>query len=188
MDINSELLERLMKGEIKLHELDAKDAHGIRKKYLEKKLDLELNSIHTGMNDKICKSNIENMFGAIHVPLGVAGPVKVKGENAKGELFIPLATTEGALVASVNRGCRAINESGGADAVIIKNEQTRSILFKFVSIKDVKEFTIWAEKNFEKLKNAGEENERFLEIKKIESYAVGMYGLGSMHIQVMPWA
>src|SRR5256885_6718394 len=58
--------------------------------------------------------NCENMIGIAQIPLGIAGPLQIQGEQANGEFFIPLATTEGALVASINRGCKVITESKGA--------------------------------------------------------------------------
>ena len=58
------------------------------------------------------KGNIENFIGMAQIPVGLAGPLWINGKNAKGEFYIPLATTEGALIASYNRGMRAIkNES-----------------------------------------------------------------------------
>ena len=75
------------------------------------------------------KRNIENMVGAVQVPVGVAGPLKVKGEYADGSFYVPLATTEGALVASVNRGCGAITRAGGADVAYPRNGMTRAPVF-----------------------------------------------------------
>ena len=99
------------------------------------------------------------MIGSAQLPLGIAGPVKVNGDFASGEYYLPLATTEGALVASVNRGCKVINESGGADAFILKNAQTRSILFKVSSVKEIKVFSKWIMDNIKTLKTIGEEDE-----------------------------
>ena len=59
------------------------------------------------------KGNIENFTGVAQVPIGLAGPLKVNGEHAQGEFLIPLATTEGTLVASYNRGIKVLNLSGG---------------------------------------------------------------------------
>ncbi|AJF61239.1 TPA: hydroxymethylglutaryl-CoA reductase (NADPH) [Candidatus Woesearchaeota archaeon] len=155
----------------KLHEMAEEE----RRAFLEKKLGVNLENIKKSiLNEKQADANIENLIGSAQLPMGIAGPVKVSGEHAKGEFYIPLATTEGALVASVSRGCSVISKSGGAEAVIIKNEQTRSILFKAKSVKEAKKFTEWAEENFEKLKKAGEEGERFLRIIGIDSYVVGL--------------
>ena len=120
----ADLLKKTISGEISFHKLDSltdgETAVKIRKEALEKRLSLQLNNISSSiLNAKECDANIENMIGAAQIPLGIAGSLKVNGEFAKGDFFIPLATTEGALVASVNRGCSVINKSGGASAVII---------------------------------------------------------------------
>ena len=75
------------------------------------------------------KKNCENMIGAVQVPVGVAGPLRVRGEYADGEWYFPLATTEGALVASVNRGCSAITRAGGAGVRILRDGMTRAPVF-----------------------------------------------------------
>ena len=84
---------------------------------LEKELGLELSSIASfTLDEKVASSrNCENMIGAAQVPVGIAGPLELRTSNFELRTsYIPLATTEGALVASVNRGCKAITESGGA--------------------------------------------------------------------------
>ena len=58
--------------------------------------------------------NIENFVGVAQVPLGIAGPLRVNGEHAKGDFLIPLATTEGSLVASYSRGMKVLTLAGGA--------------------------------------------------------------------------
>ena len=179
MATNSDLFEKVLDGKIKFHELDKlvgeKKATEIRLKVLEKKLNLSLKNVKSSiLKPKECKPNIENMIGAAQVPLGIAGPVKVNGEFADGEYYLPLATTEGALVASVNRGCSVINKSDGADTVILKNEQTRSILFKTNSVKESKKFSDWVKNNFSELKKIGEKDEKFLSIKGIDVYVVGL--------------
>ncbi|HSV42043.1 MAG TPA: 3-hydroxy-3-methylglutaryl-CoA reductase, partial [Methanomassiliicoccales archaeon] len=76
------------------------------------------------------EKNVENMIGCIQVPLGFVGPLKVNGDHAKGEFLVPMATTEGALIASVNRGCMAITSAGGADVVVVQDEMTRAPVFR----------------------------------------------------------
>lgn len=179
MAINSDLFEKVLNDEIKFHELDKlvgeKKAAEIRIKVLEKKIKLNLDNVKSSiLNPEDCLSNIENMIGSAQIPLGIAGPVIVKGDFADGEFYLPLATTEGALVASVNRGCNVINKSNGAETVILKNEQTRSILFKINSVKESKKFSDWVKNNFDELKKIGEKGEKFLSIKGIEIYVVGL--------------
>ncbi|MCM2324992.1 MAG: hydroxymethylglutaryl-CoA reductase (NADPH) [Candidatus Woesearchaeota archaeon] len=179
MATNSGLLDRLMKGEVKMHELDdllpPEEAQELRLLFIEKKHGFSLPKISSGIiASGSSKSNIENMIGSVQVPLGMAGPIRINGENARGDFFLPLATTEGALVASVNRGCHAINSSGGAEVVVLSNAQARSILFKAESVKRSKEFSLWVESNFSALKKIGEEGERFLEILDIVPYVIGL--------------
>jgi len=98
--------------------------------------------------------NIENMIGATQIPLGFAGPVKINGRHASGEFLIPLATTEGALVASVSRGMSAITRSGGANVRIFKDAMTRAPVFRVTGIEHSLRVTEWISKNMKKLKDA----------------------------------
>ncbi len=96
--------------------------------------------------------NIENFIGVTQVPLGAAGPLLVRGEHAKGNYFIPLATTEAALVATVNRGCSVVTDSGGALVRVIRNEMTRAPVFKTEGIEHGIRVSEWVARNFGKLK------------------------------------
>ena len=114
---------KLRDGSLKLYELEKElaplDAIRIRRKYIaeETGADLENIGIFSIDVDRVVKRNCENMIGTVQVPVGVAGPILVQGEYAKGNFWLPLATTEGALVASVNRGCSAITKAGGPRSV-----------------------------------------------------------------------
>ena len=85
-----------------------------RREYIEKSRKIKLdNTAKTQIEDEK-DIKCENLIGATAFPLGVAGPLLINNKDH----FIPLATTEGALVASVSRGCKAINLSGGAKTFI----------------------------------------------------------------------
>jgi len=73
------------------------------------------------------------MVGSIQVPMGVAGPVSVDGGSVAGEKKYP-ATTEGALLASVNRGCSVINSAGGATARVLKSGMTCAPVFRVADV------------------------------------------------------
>ncbi|NTV24147.1 MAG: 3-hydroxy-3-methylglutaryl-CoA reductase, partial [Nanoarchaeota archaeon] len=151
------------------------DAPKKRREFLKQKIGADLDSVSKGiLRPSGCKANIENMIGSAQVPIGVAGPIKVKGGYAKGDFFIPLATTEGALVASVNRGCNAITASGGASVLIVKEGQTRSVLFKADDLDSVSTFLSYLDKDIERLKRAGEEDEPYINIVDIVPYVVGL--------------
>ena len=152
-----ELVEKYANGEIKAYEIEKhvnpNKAAEIRLKGLEKKYNKRFDNLKVySILPQNCGPNIENMIGAIQVPLGIAGPVKIKGEYSIGEFHIPLSTTEGTLVASVNRGCSVINKSGGAKVVILKSGQTRSVLFKAKSVIESNKFVDWVKENIGLLK------------------------------------
>jgi hydroxymethylglutaryl-CoA reductase (NADPH) len=87
--------------------------------------------------------NIENLIGFAQVPVGVAGPLRVRGLHAQGDFHVPLATTEAALVASYNRGAHAATEAGGCTAVLLAEGVTRSPGFVFASASDCGRFAAW---------------------------------------------
>ncbi len=88
------------------------------------------------------RSNIENYVGTVRIPVGIAGPVQVRGDAAQGEFYVPFATTEGTLVASTSRGMKVINESGGARVRVIKNGGIqRAPVFEFANFDDACAFT-----------------------------------------------
>ncbi len=87
--------------------------------------------------------NIENFTGVAQIPLGFAGPIHIKGEYAQGEFLVPLATTEGTLVASYNRGIKAINLSGGALTTVVDDCMQRAPVFIFENARQGREFHEW---------------------------------------------
>lgn len=89
------------------------------------------------------KNNIENMIGVIQIPLGFAGPVQVNGDHAQGPFLIPLATTEGALVASVSRGMSVISASGGANVKVFADAMTRAPVFRVRGVEHAAEVMEW---------------------------------------------
>ena len=144
-----EYLERLKQGSVKLHalekELPPPEAVRIRRTFIEQQTGRSLRALGSFSIDidRVVKRNIENMIGAVQVPLGVAGPLAVKGEYAVGTYYLPLATTEGALVASVNRGCGAITKAGGADVRILRDGMTRAPVFSTRDVVHAKEVVDW---------------------------------------------
>ncbi|AEF97019.1 hydroxymethylglutaryl-CoA reductase (NADPH) [Methanotorris igneus] len=163
---NDEIVEKMIKGEIKPYQLesmfDAKKATEIRRRFIEKVTNTTFGYIDKYSIDEemAMKKNIENMIGAIQIPLGFAGPLKINGEYAKGEFYIPLATTEGALVASVNRGCSVITKCGGATVRVIADKMTRAPVIKTNSVVDAIRLRDWIKENFEKIKEVAESTTR----------------------------
>ena len=77
------------------------------------------------------QGNIENFIGFARIPVGVIGPLRINGSNAHGDFYVPLATTEGALVASYNRGAKIISQAGGVTALCLTEAVLRSPCFIF---------------------------------------------------------
>lgn len=100
--------------------------------------------------------NIETMIGTIKLPVGVLGPLRVNGLNASGDFFMPLATTEAALVASYARGAEAANKSGGIMTALLSEEMLRSPAFVFDELRSAGLFVDWIASNAERLKTVAE--------------------------------
>jgi len=89
------------------------------------------------------RGSIENCIGALEVPVGLAGPLRVEGAHAHGDYYLPLATTEAALVASYSRGAQLISEAGGCTALVLAEGIGRSPGFAFASLREAARFAEW---------------------------------------------
>ena len=170
-----EIIEKLLAGEMKLYQIDnftenATEALDIRREFIEKHSGIELNQIanYTLDMELAFAKNIENPIGTVQIPIGVAGPLKINGEHAKDEFFVPLATSEGALLASVNRGCSAITASGGANARVIGDKMTRAPAIKTESVVEAVKVKQWFEDKFDELKEIAESTTRHGKLVKID--------------------
>lgn len=140
-----------------------------RRKAFEKELKVNLKNIGAFTLDESVAGtrNCENMIGVAQIPIGIAGPINGK--------YIPLATTEGALVASVNRGCKAITESGGAIVDSYKVGATRGPVFRVNSLAESDMLATFFVKHFHELKIVAEKTSSHLTLKKIKTRGVGKY-------------
>jgi len=116
--------------------------------------------------------NIENFTGVAQVPIGIAGPLRVNGEHAQGDFFVPMATTEGTLVASYNRGMRVLAESGGVTATVVKRSMQRAPVFMFETAREARDFGEWLRENFDGVRAAAQSTTRSGRMVEIEQYAV----------------
>ena len=148
-----------------------------RNEYLENYLSLDLSIVKDNFADKnqLEKVHCENLIGGVSVPVGVAGPIKILGidEVFEKEVFVPLATTEGALVASVSRGFKAINEAKGCQTLVNQMGVTRGPVFVTDSLKKSKEFVDYLQKNQEEIKKILESSSNHLKLLKIENKILG---------------
>ncbi|KAL8229475.1 hypothetical protein R6Q57_014375, partial [Mikania cordata] len=113
----------------------------------------------------------EMPIGYVQIPVGVAGPMLLDGK----ELFVPMATTEGCLVASTNRGCKAIYVSGGATSVLLKDGMTRAPVVRFGTAKRAAELKVFLEEplNFETLASVFNKSSRFGRLQRIQCAIAG---------------
>jgi hydroxymethylglutaryl-CoA reductase (NADPH) len=153
---------KLKNGSVKLYELEKDlpplDAIRVRRGFIEKETGTSLENLGIFSIDieRVVKRNCENMIGTVQVPVGVAGPLLVQGQYAQGNYYLPLATTEGALVASVNRGCSAITKAGGAQVRILHDGMTRAPVFAAESVVHAKQVADWVEEHYDELRTAAE--------------------------------
>lgn len=147
-----------------------------RREFLEKELKIKLENVTKAHVEDEKTIHCENLIGASVIPLGVAGPLKIQNSELRIQnYYLPLATTEGALVASVSRGCKAINLSGGTTAFIENVGTTRGPVFETSGLKESMEFKKWLEDNFELLKVEAEKTSSYLKLKKLGTRIVGTY-------------
>ncbi len=118
------------------------------------------------------QGNCEHFTGVAQMPLGFAGPLKVNGEHAKGQFLIPLATTEGTLVASYNRGIKVLNLSGGVKCTVIGDAMQRAPVFVFSDARGAKDFADWVKENFDKIAEEAETTSSFAKLIEIDTYLV----------------
>lgn len=131
---------------------------------------------HTGsfsIDPALLPGNIESFAGVVQVPMGFAGPLLVNGEHAQGEFYVPMATSEGTLLASYNRGMRLTREAGGVRTTVIDDSMQRAPIFVFEDARHARDFGQWVEANFAGIKAAAETTTRSGKLSHIEQFAMG---------------
>lgn len=118
----------------------------------------------------ILQGNCEHFTGVAQIPIGFAGPVKVNGEFAQGDFLIPMATTEGTLVASYNRGMKVLNLSGGAKCTVVSDAMQRAPVFVFEDARAGRKFVSWVFDNIEKIREEAEATSSVAKLKDIDPY------------------
>jgi len=145
-----------------------------RRKAVEKFTGTSLESISKYcFSSENASKNIENMIGATQIPLGFAGPVNISGDFATGEFIVPLATTEGALVASISRGMSVINDGGGARTKIFQDNMTRAPVFKVRNIDHASEVIGWISDNMSHLSDIVSGTTNHGKLLSVDSYPAG---------------
>ena len=180
--MREDVIKKLVSGELKLHQADdgaasRREAVDERREAVARLTGVDLSNIGRYSYDPevATRKNIENAIGAAQVPLGIAGPLKVNGEYARGAFYIPLATTEGALVASINRGCSVCTQSGGVTVAVMQDEMTRAPVVKAKTLKEAKRLAdaVKTPELFAEMKAAAGTTTRHGELLRVDPYVVG---------------
>jgi len=142
-----------------------------RQRFIEKFSGAKLEHVaHYSFDPHMLLGNIEHFTGVVQIPLGFAGPIQVQGEHAKGEFLIPMATTEGTLVASYNRGMKVMNMSGGARCTVIGDAMQRAPVFVFEDARGARDFTKWVKQNFDEIAAQAEATTSIGKLLYIDDY------------------
>ena len=143
-----------------------------RRDFLSDKTSAKLDHIgHYSIDPAATAGNIENFIGVAQVPLGLIGPLLVNGEHAQGEFYVPMATSEGTLIASYNRGARLLRESGGVKVTVVDDAMQRAPVFVFNDAREAREFGTWVEQNFAEIAAQAETTTSSGKLRNIEQYA-----------------
>lgn len=186
--MDAELLERLAaeiaggdRALYQLRELSALHAATVRRRAMElasasrgTEVTLNATGYYSLDAERAATQHCENFAGVTQVPLGYVGPLRIQGEAIGDEkLYVPMATTEGALLASVNRGARAITKSGGARVMVEDVGMTRAPVFKTRGIEQAQELLAWLEENYDRVRKEAEGTSRFLRLQEVRPRILG---------------
>jgi hydroxymethylglutaryl-CoA reductase (NADPH) len=148
------------------------DAARLRQEFLTAHSGSSLDHVgHYSLDPATLPGNIEHFVGVAQVPIGVAGPLLVDGEHAQGQFYVPLATAEGTLVASYNRGMKLLHEAGGVKTTIVEDHMQRAPSFIFESAREARAFGQWLTERFDDIAAVAESTTKTGKLKDIEQYS-----------------
>jgi hydroxymethylglutaryl-CoA reductase (NADPH) len=123
----------------------------------------------------ITRGNVEAFTGVAQVPVGFAGPIRVNGEHAKGDYLVPLATTEGTLVASYNRGIKVVNLSGGVTCTVVGDSMQRAPVFIFENARQARDFGKWIDENMDSIRREAEATSNVAKLQYIDHFLTNKF-------------
>ena len=145
-----------------------------RREFIRERTGADLSHVaQYSFDPAVLPGNIENFIGVAQVPIGLAGPIHIVGEHAQGDFYVPLATSEGTLVASYNRGMRLLTESGGVKTAVVEESMQRAPVFIFSDAIRAREFGRWVTENFAAIKSVAESTTHTGHLIYIGQYQVG---------------
>lgn len=123
----------------------------------------------------ILPGNCEHFTGVAQVPLGIAGPLTINGEHAQGDFLIPMATSEGTLVASYNRGMKVLNLCGGPICTVQRDAMQRAPVFVFENARAARDFVDWTKAEFKKIAEEAEATSSVARLQYIDPYLANKF-------------
>src|SRR5215218_2893276 len=148
------------------------DAARTRREFAQEHTGAELEHVGSySFDPAILTGNVEHFIGVAQVPIGLAGPLLVNGEHARGEFYVPMATAEGTLVASYHRGMRLLHEAGGVTVTIMDDRMQRAPAFIFPSAREARAFGSWLDEHFDEIRAAAEATTSAGRLQDIERYS-----------------
>jgi hydroxymethylglutaryl-CoA reductase (NADPH) len=145
-----------------------------RRQWLEQKVGVRFDIVgRCAVPTEEMRGNIENPIGTVQMPLGVAGPLLVHGDHACGMFYVPLATTEGALVRSYERGMVTLTRAGGVTTRVEVDENRVCPVFMFDSVAESSRFVQTVDRHIYALRAEAESTTRHGRLVRLESRQVG---------------
>ena len=151
-----------------------RDMAELRRRFVTERTRTSLEHVGSySFDPKVLPGNVENFMGVAQVPIGLAGPLRINGEHAQGDFFVPMATSEGTLVASYNRGMRLLSESGGVKTTVVEQFMQRSPVFILEDALKAREFGDWIKLRFDDIKAVAETTTRSGKLINLGQYSIG---------------
>ncbi len=142
-----------------------------RQSFIEKFIGKPLEHIKRfSFDSRQVKGNVENFSGVAQIPLGFAGPLRINGEHAQGDFVIPMATTEGTLIASYSRGMKVLNLCGGVKVSVVADMMQRAPVFVFGDARQARDFVQWVQDNLDKIREEAESTSTVAKLIYIDPY------------------
>jgi hydroxymethylglutaryl-CoA reductase (NADPH) len=148
------------------------EAAAARREFIEERTGASLDHVSSySFDPELVQGNVEHFTGVAQVPIGLAGPVLVNGEHAQGEFYVPMATAEGTLVASYNRGMKLVRAAGGVTVTILDDRMQRAPAFLFPSAREARDFSRWLAEHFDEIAEAAGTTTKSGQLIEIEQYS-----------------
>lgn len=160
--------------------LYTEDARLERLQYVRDNTDAKLERVaETTLEAKALVSNIEALVGSVEIPVGIAGPLHIKGGHADGLFYAPMATTEGALLASATRGATALSRSGGVNVRVIGQRMLRVPVFVLTDLNSALFFAEWVKDHYSEIAEQTRKYSNYANLVEVNTELMGR----TVHVQ-----